>query len=519
MWKGKTLFVLIIIISLSSILPAYGTGSITLTKGTVLKTKYGQLTVTQDMIMGNMATYANGTIMFNVTFFETNQMIYQFTLTSYGNGSFPIKFWGRIPSQVTANNALSVVYTSPSEIIVYSSAQNVPLIVIYGTFPTESQKVLFRDDFLYTNPLAETSWTIDQYHTPGATSYTSSGYLILKANNQTLQTLHVTLPIYDSTVYTTGTAVKRKMTVAMVPYAKTETPSTSAVRTGMDPLLNSGSYPGTAPYGTPSVDQAGTCSGVNPIGSDYMQLTNAGEIDVVTCGDGNQNFSFLEGGLNPSLYTVATIETYGIFCSTCADNAYIGSTWVYFRAYQEGSNGLIIKSTDKSLNFTSNIAPLFQTSYAFVAQTNSNAGATGQVSKIDIVQVQNYGSPVCLVAPSGQFCTRLPPVPPGIIGNNGIVGTIAFLANLIGGGDEQLGAIVLFFVLSFGFAIAPFIFTRHFIVLAFGELLTIGFYVYAGFFPGWVLVGVFVATAILLVMTFAKFFGGASSLSVGDESG
>ncbi len=84
---------------------AQATGSITLVAGTIVKTKYGQLTVTKSMVMASMAAYANGTILFNVTGYENVQHVYQFQLQAYGNGTWNIRFWGIIPIQVTASNA------------------------------------------------------------------------------------------------------------------------------------------------------------------------------------------------------------------------------------------------------------------------------------------------------------------------------------------------------------------------------------------------------------------------------
>ena len=129
-----------------------------------------------------------------------------------------------------------------------------------------------------------------------------------------------------------------------------------------------------------------------------LQIDNNGISTITTCGHGgtSNNGNVLATGLNPTLYTVETLETYGVFCSTCQDDILATTGWVYFRIYQRDTNGKLITSSDHSLNFTSNIAPLYQTSYVFIDQINQNTASTGQVSKIDLVQVQNYGSPICL---------------------------------------------------------------------------------------------------------------------------
>jgi len=464
---------------------------------------------------------ANNTIAFDVLGTEQSEplggLVYNVTTT----GTTTVTFLGAQPKVICGH--CTSIYNGKKEVITYSGAFSDILIVVWSGqigIP-ESQTVLFRDDFLYTNPLIESSWTIDQYTSPGTNSgqYTSSGYLVMKATAITSETVHVTSPIYSSTAYATGTAVKRKMTVAMIPFSKIETSVTSDLRIGLSPLLTIGAYPGTTPYGTPFIDTNNNCLGpsntVDSIGSNYISMGNQGLVIGHTCGDGGSTANTIETGLNPALYTVFTIETYGIFCSTCTDNMYGGTGWVWFRIYQEDSTGKILSVTDKNLNVTSNIAPLYQTNYAFISQMNSNSGATAQLSKIDFVQVQNYGSPVCLVAPAGFLCTRLPPVPSGIIGNNGLVGLIAWLANQIGFGDEQAGAIILFVAMFFGAAFVPYFFSRNIPVGAFGAMLTLGFFKYVGFLPLWTLIIVFMGGASIAVLLALKMLSGTSIGSTG----
>ena len=172
-----SLFFLLLLLPLAN-----APGSITLVKGTIIASKYGTLTVTQTMTMASMTNYANGTINFNVTGLELTQLQYQFSLHSYGNGTWTIRFTGRIPITVTDVNALATSYNYPWEQIQYNTAQTTPLIVIYGnTYPTEAQAVVFRDDFLYTNPLLTTDWTMDSIFVPATQAgiYTSSGYMTM----------------------------------------------------------------------------------------------------------------------------------------------------------------------------------------------------------------------------------------------------------------------------------------------------------------------------------------------------
>lgn len=400
-----------------------------------------------------------------------------------------------------------------------SGNADIPYFEIDGTGPvsTEPQTVLFKDDFLYNNPILESSWTIDSYQSPGANVgvSTSSGYLVMKAlSPSSIETVHVTAPAFNLASYSVnGTLIKRKMTVSLLPFRQKETPQTGNVKAGMSPLLSSGAYPGNTPYGTPNVDSGGTCSGVNPIGSDYMGIDTAGSVFITTCGDGSNNSATLESGLDPTAYTVFTVETGGVFCNSCTDNVYPGTAWVYFRAYQDDQTGKVIQSTDKNINETSNIAPLFQTTYAFITQTNSNSAASHQISKIDVIVLQNFGSPVCLAVPTGFLCTRLPVNPGGPVSS--LVGTIAWLSTLIGGGDEQAGALLLFVIMSATVAGLPFFFTRSIELGGLSEMAVLGFFVYAGFLPVWALILMFIGSSVLVVMLIQKLMGEHGSSMMG----
>jgi hypothetical protein len=309
-------------------------------------------------------------------------------------------------------------------------------------------------------------------------------------STSSIETVHVTQPIYSNRSQVDGTAIKRKMTVSLIPFTTTEA-GTADIRIGLTSLMTTGAYPGTGPYATPFYDVSNTCvsNGADneQRGMSYFVFKNNGDVVATTCvvTGVSGNKVVLESGLNPTLYTVLTVETYGIFCRVCIDNMLPNTGWTYFRAYQRDTSGNLISSTDKNLNFTSGITPLFQTSYAFISQMNSNGAATGQTSKIDLVEVQNYGSPVCLSVPGGTLCTRLPPIPVGL--GQGLISDIAWLANQIGFGDEQIGAIIMFLILSTGFAFIPFILTRNYLIGGTGLLLVFTFFIYAGFLPTWML--------------------------------
>jgi len=505
-------------------------GSITLVKGTIIASKYGTLAVTQTMTMASMIAYANGTIMFNVTGYELSQQRYQFTLHSYGNGTWPIRFAGKIPITITDLNALTQNYSYPFQNIYYSTAQTTPLIVVYvGSYPTESQSVLFRDDFLYTNPLLSSDWTIDGIYSPTTNPgiYTSSGYMVM--TNQALPgTLteivdHVSsIPVFTpSSAVTTGTAIKRKLTVSLIPFAVKQTSSIDSLNIGFTHLVTAAqSYPPAGnlpPYGTPDTNQIlSTCSdsavGADNIGIEAVNIaSNGGGTSTLVCSDPTGTITTHSlFSIDPTKYTVVTIETFGIFCSSCKDNVQPGSSWVWFRVYQEDSSGKIIVGSDNNFNQTTNVAPYYGTAPVYFFAAMNTGGVLTETSKIDMVQWQSYGSPVCLVANAGFLCTRLPPVPPGIIGNNGLVGLMAWLANQIGFGDEQTGAIILFMILSFAIGFAPFFFTRNVSVGVFGEMLIVGFFTYVGFFPVWTLIIVFMGGAAVVVMIAMRMLGGGS---------
>lgn len=494
----------------------------------------GSMVQTQEGFYNKITLYPlNNTIRFNITSLEPSQHgsppISKFTITT--TGTMYVVFDTNIVNpivQCSCTVFLTASGNMPEIRLTFTPGiSNSPLVIIWRNNPINepgSQKVLFIDDFLYTNPLLSSLWQMDTYSGGTTGSYTASGFLIMKATNKSQETNHVIQSSFIPSIsgYFNGTAVKRKLTVALFPFTKSENPATGSVRVGMGPLLPTGAYPGNAPAGTPYMSNSGPCiGGTSAIGSDVIYINNVGLVVMETCGDGSFN-SVVLSTINPALYTVLTVETFGIYCSTCTDNVYMGTSWVWFRIYQRDSNGVLIGSTDQNQNFTSNVAPLYQASYVFVNQNNGNAAATGQVSKIDIVQLQNYGSPVCLglvaplIVPGGFLCTRLPPIPGGF--GSGIIGDFAYLAFLIGFGDEQIGALILFMIFSGGFSFIPLIFTRNYLVAGEGEMLVLGFFVYAGFLPSWVIFLPILFGTVLTVMLVNRMIGGHGMLGFGGGS-
>src|SRR5437667_160213 len=217
---------------------------VTLGSNVKINTIYGNLVTMIPMLIQKMTVGSGGTININVTGLESNQIIYSFLATAYGNGSLQILVTGQQPLFIKTSAPNS--YAGGAENIVYSSTiMNDPLILCYtvnclGQFVgPEPQRVLFKDDFLYTNPLLESSWTIDKYNTnPPSGFSTASGYMVMTSQPSTL-TAHVTSPAYNTTsTYPLPLVfLKRKLTVTLIPYQKKENPATSSLHIGFSGLV------------------------------------------------------------------------------------------------------------------------------------------------------------------------------------------------------------------------------------------------------------------------------------------
>lgn len=278
MWKGYRILLLTIVIGIA--LTETVQAAFDSTPGFVYKVSTGILTQVNDVEYKSWTVFpANNTIHFDLSDQFLHVII--FTVVSFGNGTLTITLLGPQPIILRGTPKTSA-YIRGQEVITYTTLFTDPLLILGYTqgISKESQTVLFRDDFLYTNPLAESSWTIDQYQSPGVNSgeYTSSGYLVMKAlSTNAVEAVHVTNAMFQKSSYSiNGTTIKRKMTVALIPFAKTESPQTASVKTGFAPLLTSGAYPSNTPYNTPSLDAGGICGGVNPIGTDYAGFDNSG---------------------------------------------------------------------------------------------------------------------------------------------------------------------------------------------------------------------------------------------------
>jgi len=400
---------------------------------------------------GAYSVNSNSTMDFDVAGKEPQEPLTGLSYYINTTGTTTIVFRNNIIPTVTCNCSFS--FTSSSTILTFSnglSLSQFTLVWGLGSVSLEQPRVLFLDDFL-TGTVADQGWIIDLYKSPATPPgpYTTAGYLGMVARStSSVETVHVINPAFTPSSYTgQNIIVKRKLTFALYPFTMKSSTLLSDIRLGMSPLISSSqAYPGSHPNGTPFVDDGNNCSSptlTDGIGSDFVEIQNTGYVYVVTCGDGGFNRSALySGSLDPTLYTVATVETYGAFCSFCTDNIHPGIAWVWFRVYQEDNSGNVITSADKNLNFTTNIAPYYQKTYIFSSQTNNDGAASNEQTFIDLVQMQNYGSPVCL------FGCIPPPNLVGISPFGSIWASIVSLCQWMGLGNLSMGAFFLFALLN-----------------------------------------------------------------------
>ena len=510
-------------------LPLGHAATVTVEPGAAFAVSTGSLIATNEQFYNKITEYpANNTIRFDIAGLELTQHNLQDKFTVLSSGVLNIVFDTVIQSPgVNCPGVCTVQPFTASGVykgivITKTGPPDPPLIITWTSnllSETPTGEVLFIDDFLYTNPLAQSQWTVDSYNSPQSSAgvSTSSGYLIMKAQAaNSIEAVHVTNPSFSpSPSILNGTIIKRKLTVSLYPFTKLETPVTSDLRIGMMPLLASGAFPGNAPAGTPYEDPSNNCSPSPPsIGAVYMSIGNAKNSPVIAhvCGAGVTTTQTI-ANLNGTSYTVITVETYGIYCTSCTAHAYPGTSWAWFRIYQRDASGKLIAGSDNNFNVTTPVGSLYQPTYISLIQTNSNGATTGQVTKIDLVQLQNYGSPVCLNVPGGFLCTSFPRIP-GNFGA-GVISDFAFLSNLLGFGDPQAGAVLLFLILSGGFCFVPLILTRNYMIGGLGELIVIGFFTYAGFFPSWVIFLPILGGGVLIVLIINRLVGGHSLIGGG----
>jgi hypothetical protein len=100
--------------------------------GITLKTRFGNMNVTNIQTLDSFTVYSNGTIFFDLRGNEGLNR-YDYIVTSYGNGTLPIVFALIIPPlQVVKSNTLSESYRTGIEKITYNTNQQSPLSLIFG---------------------------------------------------------------------------------------------------------------------------------------------------------------------------------------------------------------------------------------------------------------------------------------------------------------------------------------------------------------------------------------------------
>lgn len=373
------------------------------------------------------------------------------------------------------------------------------------------QVQMFSDNFLEGTILPISVWTMDAttgQTGPGTTPFTlQSGYMVIRSvQGQNVNLIHVNNPtVWSRPGAQNYTIVTRKLTVSLVPFSILSTLDT--VDVGMVGLSPSGAAGTTNPYGTPC--PANFCqSGVGWYGGLFVTLTGNGVVAAELCGalndTGKPQGCFIQplGTIAPLAYTVVTIKYNAFFTGSL--NATQGS-WVFFRVYQPGASG---NSFDQSFNFTSAntnfryINPTYQTLYTFIGmQTNGN---DGMKTRINFVEWQNFGSPVIVTPP--------PPVPfPSNPNQGGLIGLFLLVAQSLGFGNAQLGAL-LEFLIFLSITVFPIaLLTRSVLAASSMFLIVSAMFVYAGFIPTLVVFLELLAVGGIGFMTLLRIISGGDS--------
>lgn len=104
--------------------------TVTIAKDVVIGGPYGQLTiVNEDQTVNWFATYANGTIYFDIGGVENVQQFYEYRVRSYGNGTMLVRFAGITP--VSLNQPTIATYTSGEQQFRFARDETAQLCVSY----------------------------------------------------------------------------------------------------------------------------------------------------------------------------------------------------------------------------------------------------------------------------------------------------------------------------------------------------------------------------------------------------
>lgn len=104
--------------------------TVTIAKDVVIGGPYGRIIVTNnEQIVNWFATYANGTIYFDVAGVENVQRYYEYRVVSWGNGTMLVKFGGLTP--VSTNQAPRATYVNGEQQFRFTSDEVAQLCIAY----------------------------------------------------------------------------------------------------------------------------------------------------------------------------------------------------------------------------------------------------------------------------------------------------------------------------------------------------------------------------------------------------
>jgi len=358
----------------------------------------------------------------------------------------------------------------------------------------QGEKVLFGDDFLGPNPNVNDAWTYaSTFSDATAKASTKAGYMILNSLGTTRTSqVFVRHPAYVQD-YSAITFIERKLTVSVIPFMRSES-STAALKIGFSEMLLTGNS-----FLSPHPDFDDDCTG--NVSTEYARIYNNGAVNLVTCSGGSQTVTSLPS-IIVNRYTVVTIvyKTIGPSGTSSTPNLSVS-----MRVYQRSaSTGGI--TYDQNVTVTTGVTPINKANYVFIAlQSYSDNQA---LSQIDLVHLQNYGSPIDL---------RLPTVPPPSASQSGWIGGMVYLAQLIGFGNQFMGSVFLYFFTMLGLCIPILKFTRNLFPIAVVCIMDTAIFAYAGLIPIYPVILILVGASVIMVLVMRKIVSGGGGHGGGEE--
>ena len=220
----------------------------------------------------------------------------------------------------------------------------------------------------------------------------------------------------------------------------------------------------------------------------------------MTCSGGSQVVTNLPS-IIVNRYTVVTViyKTIGPSGTSSSPNISV-SLRVYQRSAASGEI-----TYDQNVTVTTGVTPINKANYVFIAlQSYSDNQA---LSQIDLVHLQNYGSPIDL---------RLPTVPPPLASQGGWIGGMVYLAQLIGFGNQFMGSVFLYLFTMIGLCIPILKFTRNLFPIAVVCIIDTAIFAYAGLIPIYPVILILVGASVIMVLVMRKIIGGGGA---SEESG